>query len=291
MSENTEIEKGYVDCHIHMVLTGEDWHEAIQRHREKPEDGWIRKTLEQYRQQGFVYLRDGGDRWGVGLRAKLLAEEYGIVYRTPLAPLYPLGHYGRFLGNGYRTLADYRQQVLQLRQKGGDFVKIMISGLMDFEQFGRLTEPDVPPENLSEMVAIAHGEGLSVMAHCNGAKTALAAAKARVDSVEHGAYLDTEALEAMAEAGVIWVPTLSTIGNLLGKGRFPDSQVEKILESALNNVSQFAALGGFLAPGTDAGAWAVPHAGKTEYAYLQQALGGDTDIILSRGISELRRRF
>ena len=51
-------------------------------------------------------------------------------------------------------------------------------------------------------------------------------------------------------------------------GRFSESAVQAILESALENTARFAQLGGLLAPGTDAGAWAVPHAVTSEYALL-----------------------
>ena len=72
----------YADCHIHMVLDGENWKAAIARHREKTDEKWIRQTLARYHNLGFTYLRDGGDRWGVGKRARELAGEYGITYRT-----------------------------------------------------------------------------------------------------------------------------------------------------------------------------------------------------------------
>ena len=95
----------------------------------------------------------------------------------------------------------------------------------------------------------------------------------------------------MAENGTIWVPTLSTIGNLRGKGRFDEAAVQQILESALQNVAAFAAMGGLLAPGTDAGAWAVPHGCLSEYELLTQALGTDTQAILDRGIRVLVEKF
>ena len=100
-----------------------------------------------------------------------------------------------------------------------------------------------------------------------------------------------EALEAMRENNVIWVPTLSTIGNLRGKGRFNEQSVEKILKSAMDNVALFASMGGFLAPGTDAGAWAVPHGSLTEYALMKQCLGERSEAILDRGTRELEARF
>ena len=129
------------------------------------------------------------------------------------------------------------------------------------------------------------------MAHCNGAQTAIAAAEAGVDSIDHGAYLNGEALHAMKENGVVWVPTLSTVANLRGKGRFNEHAVCAILENALENVSAFAKMGGLLAPGTDAGAWAVPHGSLTEHEILHSLLGEQAETILSRGTAVIQLKF
>ena len=274
-----------------MVLDGWDWKVAISGHREAPDVPLIRKRLENYQRLGFTYLRDGGDRWGVGAKARELAPEYGIRYRTPLAPLCKSGHYGSFIGARYDSLREYAAIVSGLREKGADFVKIMISGLMDFDRFGVLTEEGLPSGEIRELIHIAHEEGFAVMAHANGARTVEAAAAAGVDSVEHGAYLDEAALHAMAENGTVWVPTLSTIGNLRGKGRFEEAAVRQILASAMENVRAFVGLGGLLAPGTDAGAWAVPHGSLTEYELLGEVFGEKTPEILRCGIEEIKRKF
>lgn len=279
------------DCHIHMVLDGQNWKQAIGRHAQQVQQDWIRQQLETYRQLGFGYLRDGGDRWGVGQKARAMAGEYGIVYRTPLAPLCKAGHYGSFIGQRYGNLREYAQLVARKRRQGADFVKIMISGLMDFDRFGVLSEEGLPPEEIRELIHIAHEEGFAVMAHANGARTVEAAAQAGVDSVEHGAYLDGQALAAMAENGTVWVPTLSTIGNLRGKGRFDEGAVQAILDSAMENVRRYDCLGGAIAPGTDAGAWAVPHGILTEYALLEQALGENAQTVLEAGAQQIRQRF
>lgn len=258
------------DFHIHMVLDGSDWRAAIRRHEAGPDIPWIRGILGRYRELGFGYLRDGGDRWGVGKAARALAPEFGIRYRTPLAPLFRAGHYGGFIGTGYETLADYRALVARAKAEGADFIKIMISGLMDFNRYGVLTEEGLPRQEIRELIRIAHGEGFAVMAHANGARTVEAAAEAGADSVEHGAYPDGEALAAMRENGTVWVPTLSTIGNLRGRGRFDEGAVAEILAVAAENVRAFAAMGGLVGSGSDAGAWAVPHGSLTEEALLAQ---------------------
>lgn len=263
---------GKADCHIHMVLDGMDWRAAIARHSHGPDETFIRGVLARYRAAGYTYLRDGGDRWGVGKRARELAPEYGITYRTPLANLCMAGRYGGFIGESYTDLGEYAALVRRAKGEGADFIKIMISGLMDFNAFGVLTDTPLPPALIRELIHIAHEEGFAVMAHCNGARTAEAAAIAGVDSIEHGAYLDGDALAAMAEAKVVWCPTLSTIANLRGKGRFDETAVQAILDSALENVGRYSAMGGLVAPGSDAGAWAVPHTADTEYGLLRDIL-------------------
>ena len=277
----------YYDCHMHMILDGRDWRAAIARHRERPDEAFIRKALEAYREKGFVYLRDGGDRWGAGKLGRELAAEYGITYRSPLANLCRKGHYGAFIGETYENMKEYAALVQQHRKEGADFIKIMISGLMDFDHFGVITDEPQPAREIREIIHIAHEEGFAVMAHANGARTAEAAAVAGVDSVEHGAYLDADALQAMKENGVVWVPTLSAIGNLRGKGRFDERAVQAILESALQNVDSFAAMGGLIAPGTDAGAWAVPQGCLSEYELLNNV----PEEILDRGIQTIIEKF
>ena len=279
------------DCHIHMVLDGQDWKAAIAAHREAPNDAIIRMNLRRWQAAGMTYLREGGDRWGVGARARALAPEYGIRLVTPLSPLYKAGHYGSFIGTAFETPRQYAALVEKQKKAGADFIKIMISGLMDFDRFGVLTQEGLEPALIQELVHIAHEEGLAVMAHANGARTVRAAAQAGVDSVEHGAYLDEEALHAMQEAGTVWVPTLSTIGNLRGKGRFQEQAVAQIFQSAAENVRRFAALGGLLAPGSDAGAWAVPHGCLSEFALLRDVLGENAEDVLKKGADKIKAVF
>ncbi len=279
------------DCHIHMVLDGRDWRGALARHADHPNRQTIRKKLEIYREKGFSYLRDGGDRFGVGAAAREMAPEYGLVYRTPLAPLYPAGHYGRMLGLPFDSLAHYRSRVAELKRNGADFLKIMISGLMDFDRFGVLTEEGPEPEEIRQMIEIAHGEGLSVMAHANGPRAVEAAASAGVDSVEHGAYAGAEALAAMAERGVVWVPTLSAVANLRNTGRFDRESLDKILADTTAALAAFQEMGGLIAPGSDAGAFAVRHGTMTEYALLEKALGPLAWKSLEQGAQAIAHKF
>lgn len=97
------------------------------------------------------------------------------------------------------------------------------------------------------------------MAHANGDEAVRAALAGGVDSIEHGAYLTDETLCQLAESRAVWVPTLVTIGNLIGCGRFPDEVLKPLLAYQRNAVKKAAALGAKIACGSDAGAYRVLH--------------------------------
>ena len=281
------------DCHIHMILDGVYYRAAIDHQKERPDDGLIRTRLADYAARGIAFLRDGGDAWGVGLRASQLAGEYGITYRTPVFNICRRGHYGGFLGRSFETLAEYRALLDEVAEQGGHFVKIMASGIMDFHQFGLLTDTACSYELCRDLISAAHDRGFAVMAHANGAEAVSNALRAGVDSVEHGAYLNRETLCLLAESGAVWVPTLVTIANLRGLGRFPDEVLEPLLAFQQKNVAEAAAMGANIALGTDAGAYAVYHgtAVQQEYDLLREVLGERTEEILRAGEAAIRARF
>ena len=217
------------DLHIHMILDGVYYRAAIDAQKEHPLDGLIRARLSDYQARGVCLLRDGGDAWGVSLRARELAGEYGIDYRSPAFPIYRRGHYGAFIGRGFDTEDEYRALLDEAGEKRADFIKLMISGLIDFDHFGVLTEPGPEPQDIRRMIELAHAAGFAVMAHVNGDRAVTAALQAGVDSIEHGAYLSESVLLRMAQQRTLWVPTLSTIGNLIGSGRYPDAVLKRLL--------------------------------------------------------------
>ena len=268
-----------VDCHIHMILDGIWWKDAIARHQDGVQEQAVRETLRQYQLRGYTYLRDGGDRWGVCALAARLAPEYGIRYRMPTFPIYKAGHYGSFIGRGFDTPDEYRALVAEAKAEGAHFIK--------------LTGQPLAEREIRAMIAMAHDAGFSVMAHANGDSAVRAALLGGVDSIEHGAYLSDETLAQLAESSAVWVPTLVTISNLIGCGRFPDEVLKLLLQYQLAAVRKSAALGAKIACGSDAGAYRVLHAqgGLDELALLRRALGPDADRILAAGAAAIEARF
>ncbi len=247
------------ECHAHVIMDGINYRKAVELHRNGVAESVIHRCFAGYQQAGITFIRDGGDSFGVSARAKLLAGDYGLDYRSPLFAIHKKGHYGGIVGRSFETMKEYHGLVKEVIAGGGDFIKIMVSGLIDFTEYGKLTENGLEASLIREMVHIAREEGMAVMVHCNGAETIEAAADARADSIEHGAYGSLDALCAMKENGCIWTPTVSPVGNMIGCGRFPDEVLLRLKEEHCRLAEQFYRMGGSVALGSDAGAYLVPH--------------------------------
>lgn len=284
------------ECHMHMFMDGKNYKKAVELHRNGVQDWDIREKLETYRARGVTFLRDGGDALGVSARTKELAAEYGITYRTPLFAIHKNGHYGGIVGYGFDNWKEYHALVKKVRAQGGDFIKVMFSGIMDFAGDGGVNEEPLPSDEIREMIRIAHEEGFAVMAHVNGARTVQAAVEAGVDSVEHGNFVDEECLQAMAESQAVWVPTFVTITNLIGCGRFDDRVLEQLKERQGKMIRRGFELGVKIAAGSDAGAYQVPHGQGIwdEYRELSQLYPGeepDCMTAFEQAEEEIKRRF
>lgn len=282
------------DCHVHMVLDGIlGYRAAMDRFCCDSFDDVVRNVLRQYQKAGITFLRDGGDKYGAARRAAELAGEYGITYRTPIYPIYENGRYGKFIGHGFTGMQEYRALIADIKAQGADFLKIMIAGLVDFNEYGRISCGPVEPDAIREMIHIGHEEGLAVMAHCNGDTAARAALDAGVDSIEHGCYMEQETLHQLAESDTVWVPTLVTVGSLIHDERYPQNITKRILDEQLWKVGIAAGWGCNIALGSDAGAYLVPHIKGTldEYDLLKEALGENTDSALQTGEDMIRWKF
>lgn len=216
--------------HAHIFMNALDYHQAVKDHEKAPDERIIRAHFKAYQEKQVSFVRDGGDHLHVSYKAREIAPEYGIDYRTPIFAIHKNGHYGGIVGRGFDTMKEYAALVKEVRREGGDFIKIMTTGIMDFDTDGSITGTALSFGEVREMVHIAHEEGFCVMSHTNGARAVKEAAAAGADSIEHGNYVDEEAVEVMAEMGTVWVPTITVVKNLIGKGRFSDQVLEKIWE-------------------------------------------------------------
>ncbi len=251
--------KNIYECHCHIALDGEDFKNAAAKHKNGVDLQHIRCVFKEYKSKGISYIRDGGDKWGVSAAASKIAEEYDVEYATPVFPIHKKGNYGSFIGRSFETMGDFKNLVKEVKLSGGDFIKIMASGIMDFDSFGTLTGWELSCDEIYEMVKISHGEGFPVMVHVNGADGVKRCVEAGADSIEHGNYMDEEAVKYIADSSSVWVPTVSAITELCGKGLFPEETLGKILKMQEKNIRFGTKLGALIAAGSDAGAKCVPH--------------------------------
>ncbi len=247
------------ECHAHIFMDGKDYRKARDLYAAGICDRDIREKLSAYRAAGVDYVRDGGDTYGACSRARELAEAYDIEYRIPVFAIHKTGCYGGIVGRGFETMTEYTALVREVKAAGGDFIKIMLSGIMNFAGDGGVTGVPLDRQQIREMIHIAHEEGFAVMAHVNGTKPILAAIEAGVDSIEHGNFMDEETLCALAQSRTVWVPTNVTIHNLIGKGRFDDALLKRLDEQSAAAIQSAYRKGAFIAAGSDAGAYGVLH--------------------------------
>jgi len=261
------------ECHAHVIMDGINYKEAVALHKDGVCEAAVRAHLQEWKDAGISFVRDGGDARGASKKAKELAPEYGIDYRTPVFAIHKRHHYGGIVGFPFDTWTEYEELVRRAKEEGADFIKIMVSGILDFAHAGTLTEEGLDRESIRRMIGTAHDAGMAVMAHCNGNQTCYETLEAGVDSLEHGFFMEEETLYLLAEKGTAWMPTFAPVGNLLGCGRFPDEEVQKNLERQKENVRKASMLGAHIGLGSDAGAYLVPHGKGTvdELHYLTQA--------------------
>jgi imidazolonepropionase-like amidohydrolase len=95
---------------------------------------------------------------------------------------------------------DVRKAVRTEVKAGVDLIKLLSSHRTD--------RPEFSQEEIDAGVDEAHRLGRKVAIHAANFESVRMAARARVDTIEHGSHIDDESAELMAEKGIILVPTL-----------------------------------------------------------------------------------
>jgi len=260
---------GLVDCHVHFSMNCKNLFKAIEDWENRP--GFVkelaREAAEAYLSSGVLAVRDGSDKTNIGLDVRNSIDSG--LYPGPLVTatgwaIYRKEKYGTFLGPGITDIAEALEQVNVLKQNGADQLKVVVSGLVSFKEYGNVGPLQFSVSELKQVTNMAHCLDMKVMAHASSAAAVETAVLAGVDSIEHGYFLETEQLELMAGKGTAWVPTLAPLGNLVTGNHIPyegaDMDViRKSFEDQLIKLYEAHKLGVRIGIGTDAGANHVPH--------------------------------
>lgn len=185
---------------------------------------------------------------------------------------------------------DMRRTVRRMFRAGADQIKICTTG-------GVLSPRDDPrhtqltPEEIAVAVAEAAAHGSYVMAHAEGLEGVKNAIRGGVRSVEHGIYLDEEAVQMMVDRGTWLVPTLvaprAVLDAAAAGANLPAVVVDKaraVAEAHMQSVRLAVQAGVKIALGTDSGVGAHGH-NLDELALLHEC-GLTVEQALVAGTSE-----
>jgi imidazolonepropionase-like amidohydrolase len=279
------------ECHGHIIADGISYAEAMARHKNGVDEAFVRNNLQTAARHGIGFYRDGGDKYMVSAYAKKVAGEYGIDYRTPIFIAHKAGYYGSMYGRAFSNMKEFYALVREAKAHDADFIKITVSGMLDFSDEGNIMGPVFGTAELKEAVSISSGEGFAVMAHVNGADNIKNALEAGVKSVEHGFWPDRSVIDYFLETNAIWVPTSATVYNLIGSGRYDDAVLRNVFKHQTSVLREAYDRGVLIASGSDCGAFRVPQGSGTddEYEILQSL---DIDPAKgNRAIEEAFRRL
>lgn len=169
-----------------------------------------------------------------------------------------------------------RRAVRQRYKEGADLIKLNVTGGSINPGRSGLGAQWMQDE-LDAAVETARDYNMTVAAHAHTATGILRAVRAGVDSIEHGTFMDSEALKAMKRAGTAYVPTMTAMKWMSEKARDETRMPPAIRQKAENmgpqigkTVSTAYKKGLWIVFGTDAGVF--PHGiNAREFVYMVEA--------------------
>ena len=272
---------GFFDCHTH-VMFGPELMDVARRVNTPFSTRFYDAVhnLEATLRQGITTVRDAA---GADLGVKTAVERgriRGPRMQISIAMLSQTGGHGDgwtlcgaelALGGEYpgmpKAVVDgpdaMRHKVRELIRAGADVIKVATSG-------GVLSPRDDPrhghfrDDELEVLVAEATAAGKYVMAHAQATDGIKAAIRSGIRSIEHGIYLDDEAIQMMLDRGTFLVPTLSAPRGVFAARDagipVPDVFIKKcemVIEVHTASIRRAIEAGVKVAMGTDSGV--CPH--------------------------------
>ena len=291
--KNRTIMPGLIDCHVHLEeeTSPDRMVKAFTQNQADVAFGclqYAKTTL----LSGFTTVRDlGGSGVNISLRK---AINKGLVIGPRIFTAGKMlsstgGHGDPTNGLRHELMYDHdlntdvvngveecRKAVRQRYKDGADLIKIASTGgVLSLEKDG--SGAQFTEEEIRTIVLTAKDYGMKVAAHAHGAEGIKRAVRAGVASIEHGTYMDDEAIELMKKMGTYHVPTIiagkSVADSAKKPGYFPEVIVGKAIEVGgliQNAFARSYKAGVKIAFGTDAGVYAH---GKNwmEFIYMNEA--------------------
>ena len=239
---------GLIDAHVHLSGDpgGEYWREAVE-----PDEWGVILGVKNARltaRAGFTTVRDLGSPPQVGFVLRRGTEEGHIAGPRILSsgPAVSIigGHgdvsgfrpevvHALSAGNTCTGPDECAARVREMSRAGADVIKFTATGGV-LSQQARGLQAHFTDAEMRAIVETAHSLGLKVAAHAHGARGIEAAARAGVDSIEHGTFADEGAIAAMRRTGSAFVPTLMAYTGIregLAQNRYTPPVAAKVRET------------------------------------------------------------
>ncbi len=223
---NATVLPGLIDLHTHLTfeVTPQSYTEGFFM---TPADYALRATVFARRtlEAGFTTVRDLGDTGNVSIALRNAVNKGLVVgpriftagksIATTGGHADPTNSFNeQYQGDpgpreGVINGADAARKAVRQRYKdGSDLIKITATGgVLSLAASGR--NPQFTEEEVRAIVETAHDYGFTVAVHAHGPEGMKRAIRAGVDSIEHGTYMDDEAMRLMREHGTYYVPTIT----------------------------------------------------------------------------------
>ena len=258
---NATLLPGFMDAHTH--LSGEyaaDWNVNELNWLAKPVPELALDAVDNLRvtlMAGFTTVRDVGSHHFIDVGLRNAVRDGKIEGPRMLVAVHSLGATGGHCDTaGYRynvfghetgpedgviNSADEARKAVRFNIKyGADVIKTCATGGV-LSPTDDVDTPQLTQEELNALVDEAHALRRKTAAHAHGATGAKRAIRAGIDSIEHGSFLDDEALDMMKERGTFLVPTLTAtwwIGDRLEHGVYYPPQIAAKARAAIASVNQ-----------------------------------------------------
>ena len=264
---------GLIDCHEHLASFTYDlisrWGMAEPQSTRTLR---IAAVIEDTLQSGYTTIRDCGwleAGYKAAVEQDLITGPRLLTAAGPLGPTHSVQDRPTMSGHRRYSMPDpnvpygvadgaseIRAAVRENARVGADLIKVFQTG------FGRAThlgsDACYDLDELKTLVHESHAQGKLVACHAVGGPGLRTAVEAKVDSIEHGCYLDLDhdLLRMMADNNITLVPTLTVFAHHSAEGN-PVAQVEarEFREHHIETVQQAMRLGVRVVAGTDAGGW------------------------------------
>lgn len=236
---------GLVNSHTHLCLDGSPDPDAAWERRSLTENVLVAgQQAEAALRAGITTVRDLGGSEGVDFGLKK-AINAGILQGPRMLVsgqvICMTGGHGYYMGCEVDGPDEARKGARQQLKAGADVVKVMATG-------GVMT-PGVEPgsaqltyEELQAAIEEADKAGKLTATHAQGTSGIKNAIRAGVQSIEHGFFLDAEAIDMMLERDIFFVPTLAALYHIIEAGTeagIPEFMVEKSKRAADAQLDSF----------------------------------------------------